>query len=83
MVLIEALDHQTKSLILIVLKEIQNFMWVCFVMLLIVCGKEIFKFKADNKNMNFPNNFCLRSISNGFSATESRELSLNGHAYDI
>ena len=52
-------------------------------MLLIVCGKEIFKFKSDNKNMNFPNNFCLRNISNGFSATESRELSLNVHAYDI
>ena len=30
----------------------KNFVWVCFVMLLIVCGKEIFKFKVDNKNMN-------------------------------
>ena len=35
--------------------------------------KEIFKFKADNKNVNFPTQFCLESISNGFSALESRE----------
>ena len=33
-------------------------------------GKEIFKFKAHNKNANFPTQFCLRSISNGFSAAE-------------
>ena len=41
--------------------------------------KEIFKFKAGNKNFNFPTQFCLESISNGFSATESREASLNGY----
>ena len=35
-------------------------------------GKEIFKFKGNNKNTNFPAQFCLGSISNGFSATESR-----------
>ena len=28
-------------------------------------GKEIFKFKTDNKNINFPTQFCLGSISNG------------------
>ena len=28
-------------------------------------GKEIFKFKSDNKNINFPTQFCLGSISNG------------------
>ena len=39
---------------------------------LFVNGKEVFKFKADNKNVNFPTQFCLGSISNGFSATESR-----------
>ena len=37
---------------------------------MLVNGKEIFKFKADNKNANFPTQFCLRSISNGFRATE-------------
>ena len=45
--------------------------------------KEIFKFKADNKNVNFPTQFCLGSISNGFSATESREVSLNGNVHDF
>ena len=35
----------------------------------------VFKFKADNKN-NCPTQFCLGNISNGFSATESREVSL-------
>ena len=48
-----------------------------------VNGKEIFKFKADNKNVNFPTQFCLRSNSNGFSNTESREVSLNGNVYDF
>ena len=41
--------------------------------LLSVNGKEIFKFKANNKNVNFITQFSLRSISNGFSATKSRE----------
>ena len=48
-----------------------------------VHGKETSKFIADNKNVNFPTQFCLRSISNGFSATESREVSLNGNVYDF
>ena len=41
-------------------------------------GKEIFKFKADNNNINFPTKFCLESISNEFGAyylMESREVS--------
>ena len=46
-----------------------------------VNGKEIFK--ADNKNINFPTQFCLGSISNGFSAAESREVSLYGNVYDF
>ena len=46
-------------------------------------GKEIFKFKTDNKNNNFPTQFSLRGIPNGFSATESREVSLNGNVYDL
>ena len=44
---------------------------------------EIFKFKAEDKKVNFLARFCLRSISNGFRATESREVSLNGNVYDI
>ena len=50
---------------------------------LFVNGKEIFKFKADNKNINFPTQFRLGSISNGFSANESREVSLNGNLYNF
>ena len=34
---------------------------------LFVNGKEIFKFKASNKNVNFPAQFCLGGIYNGFS----------------
>ena len=50
---------------------------------LFVNGKEIFKFKADNKNIKFPTRFCLGSISDGFSNTESREVSLNGNVHDF
>ena len=46
-------------------------------------GKEIFKFKADNESVNFSTRFCLGSISDGFSNTESREVSLNGNVYDF
>ena len=46
-------------------------------------GKEIFKFKAKNKNINFPTQICLGSISNGFSATTSTEVSLKGNGYDV
>ena len=48
-----------------------------------VIGNEILKFKSDNKNINFPTQFCLESIANGFSAPESREVSLNGNVYDF
>ena len=45
-------------------------------------GKEIFKFKAGNKNVNFPTQFCLGSIFNGFNVTESRDVK-NGYVYDF
>ena len=50
---------------------------------LFVKRKEIFKFKADNKNVNFPTQFCLERLSNVFSVTESREVSLNRDVYDF
>ena len=87
MELIEALDHQRKRLALILVKQIQTFPWVLHYnadhSYLFVNGKEISKFKAENKNVNFPTQFCLRSISNGFSASESRGVSLNGLVYDV
>ena len=48
-----------------------------------VNGKEIFRFKANNKNVNFSTWFGLRSISDGFSASEFREVSLNGNMCDF
>ena len=50
---------------------------------LLVNGKEISKFKANNKSVNFSIQFCLGSIFNVFGNTESRELSLNGNIYDF
>ena len=47
-----------------------------------VNGKEIFNFKADNKNFNFSTQFCIGSMSNGFGATDSREVSLKGNVHD-
>ena len=39
--------------------------------------------KGGNKNVNFPTQFCFGSISNGFNATESKEVSLNGNVHDF
>ena len=50
---------------------------------LLVNGKGIFRFKTDDKNLNFPTQFCLGSTFNGSSATESREVSLNRNVYDF
>ena len=87
MVLMEALDHQRKISIWILLKQIQNFVWVFTTMLLIairlLMEKNVFKLKAYNKNINFPSQFCLGSISNEFSATGSREVSLDGNMHDF
>ena len=50
---------------------------------LFVDWKEIFIFKTDNKNVNFTTQFCLRSISNGFSTDVSRERSWDVNVYDV
>ena len=50
---------------------------------LFVNEKQIFKFKTDNKIVNLPTQFCLGSISNGFSASESTEVFLNGNVYCV
>ena len=136
LVLMEALVHEKKCLVLILVKQTQSFAWETnnyyqHNSYLFVNGK------ADNKNVNFSSQFCLGShcvksvhirsysgpyfpafglnterygvsfriqsecrkiwaritpnmetfqtvsISNGFSNTESRELSLNGNVYDF
>ena len=71
MILMEDLDHQKKSLVLLLLKQTQ------------INWKEIFKLKSENKNDNFQTQYCLGSGSVGFSATESSEVSLNGNVYDF
>ena len=50
---------------------------------LFVNKKEIFKFKANYKDVNFPNQVCLGNICNGFHATMSTEVSLGGNVYDF
>ena len=49
---------------------------------LFVNGKEIYKFKARNKNNNFPSQFCLGSISNEFDSDDLNEISFKGNVYD-
>ena len=46
-------------------------------------GKEIFKFKTDKRNVKFPPQLCLESISNWFSATEFIEETLKGKVNDF
>ena len=46
-------------------------------------GKKIYKFKADNKNINFPTQFCLESISNEFGAVKSKEVSYKRNMWDF
>ena len=80
MVLMEALVHQRKSLVLTLVKQTPYFAWVCIIMVIIVnCyGKEIFKF---NKNVNFSTQFCLESISNGSGTSEFRQVSIKENMY--
>ena len=86
MVLMEALDNQKKSLVVILLKETQSFVWVYLIMLtVVICllmEKKSLSLKL-TKNLNFPTQFCFEWISNRFNATESREVSLIGNVYDF
>ena len=50
---------------------------------LLVNGKEIYKFKAKNKNVNFLTQFCLGSIYEIFDAFESREVYFEENMYDF
>ena len=81
----KALFHQIKILVFILVNQTQN-AWVRKIILIRVIflnGKGIFKFKANNENINFLTQFCLGSISNEFSTTESRVGSLNGNIHDF
>ena len=85
MVLMEALVHEKKKFSISFSKPKTKF---CLSLhfngdnsYLFANGKEIFK--ANNKNNNFPTQFCLQSICNRFSANEFREASLKENVYDF
>ena len=46
-----------------------------------VDGKNIYKFKENNKNFNFPNKFCLGSMSKNFDYVKAKEVSLKGNVH--
>ena len=48
-----------------------------------VNGKERYKFKASNRNVNFPTQFYLGIISNKFSYVDEEEVSLKANVYDF
>ena len=54
-------------------------------MIIFICllTKKICKFKADNKNVNFPTQFCLERTSKKIDAIESREVFLKGNVYEF
>ena len=87
MVLMEALDQQKKKLN-INFTEANTKLYLSLHYnadnsYMFVNGKEVFRFKAGNINVNFPTQFCLRSISNRFSANEFREVSSNENVSDF
>ena len=50
---------------------------------LFVNRQDIYNFGASNGSNDSPTPFCLGNISDVFSATGSREVSLNGNEYDF
>ena len=51
---------------------------------MLVIGKEILKFKANNKDVNFSTQFYLGKVCIGkIAAAESTEVSFKGSVYDF
>ena len=50
---------------------------------LFVNGKKIYKFKPSHKNVSFPSQFFLGSISDKFDCVNSEEVSFKGNVYDF
>ena len=48
-----------------------------------VNGKEKYKFKASNKNVNFPTQLYLGIMSNKFNYVDEEEVSLKANVYDF
>ena len=53
--------------------------------IIVICflKEKIYKFKANNKNINLPSQFSLGSISNKFDYVKLQEISLKGNVYDM
>ena len=77
--------HQKKSLVLILVKLTQNLAWVYIKMVIIViCLLMEKKYLNLKSTVNvLTTQFCLESVSNGFSTTESTEVSVNGDVYNF
>ena len=75
----KALVQEKKSLVLTLVMQRQNFACVCIT---IVINKEVYKFKADKKKINFLTQFCPRTISDKFNSVESRKKSFKGNEYE-
>ena len=75
----EVLASQIKSLVLVLANQAQNCIVAVIIVIcyLFVNVKKIFKFKTNNKNVNFPAKFCLENIGNGFGKSDI----LNIHKY--
>ena len=87
MVLIKAFYHLKKCLVLVLLEQTQNFVWIYIIKLIIVIfllmGIKSLNLKLTIKLLNFPTQFCPGSTSNEFCNTEFEEVSLNGNIYDF
>ena len=77
-----ALVQQRKSLVLILVKQRQNFAWAYITIMIIVIFLLTEK-KSIQQKCQLSNSILSRSISNKFDAVDSREVSLNGNAYDF
>ena len=58
----------------------------CLSLIIVICllmEKNAFKFRADNRNVNFLTQFRLGSITDGCHSIESREVYLGGNVYQL
>ena len=74
----EALLHQKKSLVLILVKQRRYNDDNSYLFIYLIC-----KFKANNRNVNFSNYFFPGSISNKFDHVEAEEVYLKGNVHDF
>ena len=77
---------QRKRVVLNLEKQGQNFPWVCILMLIVAIyslTEKIYKFKADNKDVDFPTKFHFGGKSEKVIYIESEEYHLKGrYVYD-